>query len=703
MTAKVRILSIIVLISVVGLVFSALQVDSVNWRAVVVRQKALGELEDISWQELLSMLRPGSQIYIKKLVNTPNPYAVIRNPFRSIEDLADGRLLFERHCMQCHGEGGAGGTAPNIASGALKHGDSDWAIFRTVKYGVAGTAMMPAALNDDDRWRITRFVLDLRHVEDNRESELTNLPSISVPYERILHAADEPHNWLTYSGRYDGLRHQPLNAINPRSLDRLGLRWVHQTDVSDRIEATPIVVEGVMYLSLPEGTVVALDATNGAVLWRWTTPVEEDLPVCCGRVNRGVAILDDRVYATTLDNRLQSLDAKTGTLIWEQTVADHSEGYTITVAPLAIKNQVIVGVSGGEYGIRGFLDAYDAQTGELAWRFYTVPAAGEPGNETWAGDSWKTGGGPTWVTGSVDPELNLVYWGVGNPSPDFDGSVRAGDNLYTNSVVALDIDSGQLKWHYQFTPHGLWDYDSNQTPILADLELEDGIRSVILWANRNGFFYVLDRTDGSYMGSVPFAKHTWATGIDESGRPMRSAEATPSRTGTIVWPGGSGATNWAPSSFSPVTGLFYVVRSNRASVYFNHEATTEQPQGGLWLGSTSTMVPDSSTTSMVAIDPKIPAVVWEKRLPDVGGRARSSGVMTTPELVFAGAGESLFALAPDTGDVVWSVRLGGTVGSPPTSYAVGGEQYLTIAAGKNVYAFSVPAYKDENARVMINR
>ncbi|MEO7652315.1 MAG: PQQ-binding-like beta-propeller repeat protein, partial [Bryobacteraceae bacterium] len=266
-----------------------------------------------------------------------------------------------------------------------------------------------------------------------------------LTHERILNAESEPQNWLTYSGSYKGWRHSKLDQINRETVKNLKLEWVYQMPVTHRIQTTPIVVDGVMYVSEPPSNVVALDPATGRQFWRYRRSLPAKINVCCGQVNRGVAVLGDRVFIGTVDAHLVALNAKTGAVLWDTTVADNRAGYAITVAPLVVKDMVITGIAGGEYGIRGFLDAYDAKTGQRRWRFWTVPSPGEKGSESWSGDSWKQGGGPTWVTGSYDPSLNVIIWGTGNPSPDWNGDARKGDNLYTDSAIALDADTGKLK------------------------------------------------------------------------------------------------------------------------------------------------------------------------------------------------------------------------------------------------------------------
>jgi alcohol dehydrogenase (cytochrome c) len=363
-----------------------------------------------------------------------------------------------------------------------------------------------------------------------------------VTFDRILRASQEPQNWLTYSGSVLSQRHSPLTQITPDNVKNLELQWVFQARSLEKYEATSIVVDGVLYTVQAPDDVVALDAATGRVFWTYTyTPATQARP-CCGRVNRGVAILGDTLFLATIDARLIALDAKTGRPLWNVAVegARPEAGYAFTLAPLVVKDKVIIGTAGGEYGIRGFIAAFDARTGKEAWRFYTIPGTGEPGNETWAGDSWKTGGASVWVTGSYDPDSNLTYWGIGNPGPDWNGDNRGGDNLYSNSVVALDADTGKLKWHFQFSPHDEFDFDSTQVPVLADINWQGRPTKVMLWANRNGIFYVLDRTSGDFLMGKPFVEVNWTGRLDEKGRPTRVPGKVPTREGSIITPGNQG-------------------------------------------------------------------------------------------------------------------------------------------------------------------
>ena len=453
-----------------------------------------------------------------------------------------------------------------------------------------------------------------------------------VTYERLLNAEKEPGNWMTYSGNYSGWRYSPLKEINRDNAHRLRLRWVHQMRNS-QVETTPLVVDGVMYLTEPPNDVAALDPETGRLFWRYRRALPTDTIACCGDINRGLAMYGDKLYLSTLDAKLVALDAKTGDVIWEVEVANYKEGHAKTGAPLVVKDMIVTGIAGGEYGIRGFLDAYDAETGERRWRFYTIPEPGEPGNESWAGDSWKTGGAPTWVTGSFDPELNLIIWGTGNPAPDWNGDKRAGDNLYADSAIALDADTGKLRWAFQFVPHDVHDWDAVQVPILVDAEWDGQPRKLVYWAHRGGFYYVLDRTSGQFLLGTPFAKQTWAKGLDENGRPIRMPGIDPTDDGVIVWPSALGATNWFSPSYSPETGLFYVAAWDGPGLYRKGDDNYEAGQSFTGGGQKSTLEDDPGSGAIRALNAKTGELVWELALVSkpMNGFSRPARSWSSPE------------------------------------------------------------------------
>ncbi len=508
-----------------------------------------------------------------------------------------------------------------------------------------------------------------------------------VTYEHLLQAEAAPENWLMYAGQYSSQRHSRLTQIDQVNVADLEVKWAYQLRTLADVETSPLVVDGVMYLTQSPSNVIALDAATGRPFWTYEHELPEKVSVCCGLQNRGVAILGDTLFLGTVDARLIALDAKTGTIVWDVQSADPAEGYSKTAAPLVVKDKVISGIAGGEYGIRGFLDAYDAETGERVWRFDTIPGAGEPGNESWEGESWKIGGAPTWVTGSYDPELNLVYWGTGNPGPDWNGEAREGDNLYSDSVVALDADTGELQWHFQFTPHDVHDWDATQTPILVDIEFDGRLRKLMLWPNRNAFFYVLDRESGEFLRGTPFAKQTWAERIDESGRPIRIPGMLPNAEGVLVFPSVNGAANWWSTTFSPRTELMYVVTYDGADTYYIGE--DEYVPGDLFVGGgAERYVPQEKYASMVrALDPRTGETVWEYQLQP----KTMSGLMSTATgLVFGGSVDGYFyALDAADGDELWRMNIGGRVKAAPITYLAGGEQLVSIAAGNAIFTFGL--------------
>ncbi|HSF14267.1 MAG TPA: PQQ-dependent dehydrogenase, methanol/ethanol family [Vicinamibacteria bacterium] len=507
-----------------------------------------------------------------------------------------------------------------------------------------------------------------------------------VTYERLRNAEREPGHWLTYSGNYASHRFSSLDEIRRDNVARLRPTWIYQTQESGELETSPLVADGVMYFTEASGAVVALDVKTGRELWRWSRPLPKDLRTLgFPRTNRGLAILGETIYAGTLDARLVALDAVSGAVRWDANVADNELGYAITAAPLAIDGKIVMGVSGGEAGIRGFLDAYDAATGERIWRFHTVPGPGEPGNETWGGDSWKTGGGATWLTGSYDPESDLLIWGTGNPAPDWNGDSRPGDNLYTCSVVALHADSGTLAWSFQFTPHDVHDWDANQIPVLIEEVVQGERRKLVAMANRNAFYYLIDRRNGQFLRATPYAKQTWAKGIDEMGRPMLLPDKAPTEEGTLVWPSLQGATNWFSPSYSPRTKLLYVAVREMGSYYFKAEA--EYERGEYFMGGGERALRDEAYGAIRALDIATGETKWEfKQLtPPWAGVLSTAG-----DLVFAGSEEgNFFALDANTGEPLWQFQTGGDVRANPIAFEIDGKQHIGVAAGRAIFVFGL--------------
>ena len=531
-----------------------------------------------------------------------------------------------------------------------------------------------------------------------------------VTTQRLTAAPSEPQNWLTYSANYYSTRYSPLTQITPANVKNLKLQWAYQAPVAGNWQTSPLVVDGVMYITQRLNDVVALDATTGRAFWIYRYTPAADRIVCCGANNRGLAILGNTLFMGTLDAQLIAIDAKSGKALWKTAVASTKEGYSITHAPLVVKDKVIVGVGGGEYGIRGFIAAYDVNTGKEAWRFYTIPAPDEPGGNTWERcppnskgfcdpEAWKHGGGSIWMTGSYDPQLNLTYWGVGNVGPDYNGAQRPGDNLYTDSVVALDADTGKLRWHYQFTPHDVYDYDSVQVPVLIDNWANTRI-NVVAWANRNGNFYILDRATGRFLLGKPFVKVNWMSEFDERGRPVQ----TPQPEGQPTYPGNQGGTNWYSPSYSTRTGLFYVSAwEDYASIY--SPALSQYKQGSNFVGGgprnfgpvpgapglarapINTWTESAGHGAVVALDPKTGDRKWTFAMTDV----TDAGILTTAsDLLFTGGREGYFqALDARTGALLWKLNLGAAINSGPVSYRVGTKQYVSVVSGLSLSVFAL--------------
>jgi len=521
-----------------------------------------------------------------------------------------------------------------------------------------------------------------------------------VSYDRLLRAADEPQNWLTYSGTYMSQRYSPLRQVDVSNAKNLEMKWMLQNQVFGTWETSPLVVDGIMYLTQRPNDVMAVDAKTGRMFWLYRYTNSGRQQVCCGAQNRGVAILGDTLFMGTLDAHLVAIDAKNGKPLWNVAVADDKLAYSITLAPLVVKDKVIIGVGGAEYGIRGFVAAFDPKSGREIWRFNTIPGTGEPGSETWSGEAWQHGGGSVWVTGSYDPAVNLTYWGVGNPGPDWNPDQRPGDNLYTDSVVALDADTGKLKWHYQFTPNDGYDYDSVQVPVLADLMWKGTLTKAMLWANRNGNFYVLDRENGRFLSGIPFVKVNWMSGFDEGGKPIQ----TPQPPGATTFPGNQGGTNWYSPSYSPRTGLFYVSAWDNYGSIYRKETVPFEPGRRFNGGGFQAPVPNPDTPAMrrspindwtdiaghgavIAIDPRTSQTKWKFQMYDV----TDGGILTTGgDLLFTGGREGFFhALDARTGAALWKANLGGAIMNGPITYLVDGKQYVTVNAGNVLVTFAL--------------
>ena len=505
-----------------------------------------------------------------------------------------------------------------------------------------------------------------------------------VTSARLLNSSKEPQNWLTYSGDYAGHRFSPLDQVTTGNVKSLVAKWVYQTGATGKFETTPLVVDGILYGTAPDNRAFALDAHSGRPIWLYQRQLPADIRPCCGRINRGVAILENKVFMGTLDAHVIALDAKTGSVLWDVAAINYKLGYSFTLAPLVVKNLVVLGVSGGEYGVRGFIDAYDADTGERKWRFYTVPGPGEPGHDTWEGDSWKVGGAPAWITGTYDAAKNELLWPTGNPSPSNRGEGRAGANLYSDSLLALDADTGKLNWSFQFTRHDEHDWDATQVPVMID----EGEKRWIAQANRNGYFYVVDRTTGKLILANPFGKVTWSNSKDAEGRPVAVKESAPTLEGRRVCPGAAGVTNWESPTFDSQTGLFYVNAREQCDMF----STAPQPYeaGHAYYGSAYFPADDTEPFwgALRAIDPASGRVKWEFKYPSPSW----SGVLSTAGgLVFTGDSEGNFvALDAESGKALWHFQTGSAVYAAPMAFAINGKEYVAIAAGSSLYTFGLP-------------
>ena len=522
--------------------------------------------------------------------------------------------------------------------------------------------------------------------QDDRMTSLTT--TIDVLPAQLL-SRPSATNWLSYNGDYTGRRYSALREVHAGNVAQLRAQWVFHASSSSNLEVTPVVVDGIMFITAANDA-FALDAQTGRTLWHYSRPVTEGLiDDASQHHNRGVGIWRSRIYMETDNAHLLCLDARSGHLLWDVAYTDGSPNYGATSAPLVVQNKVIVGTSGGDDGVRGFVAAYDAETGREAWRFWTIPPPGEFGSASWPGESYKLGGGTTWMPGTFDPELNTIFWGTSNPAPDFDGAPRPGDDLYTDCLLALDPDTGKLKWYFQFTPHDLFDYDATQTPVLVDATFRGRPRKLIIEANRNGFLYLLDRTNGQFLSAMRFAeKLNWATGIDEKGRPIRT-EIKPSAEGTRVCPGMVGATNWHAPSYNPETSLFYFMALESCSVLVL-KPQAFKPRETYYSTGARHSEGDYNQKILLAysVDGDKPA--W--RYVQTGRGHSAGGTMTTAGgLVFFGDdAESFEAVDAQTGKPLWHFHTGQNIAASPMSYAINSKQYVAIAAGSDIFSFALP-------------
>lgn len=674
--------------------------NKLTWRVRLFTRKAEGGIPYLSWKELWQMARHRGGFGLNAVADGLSLDEGITNPYITKSDYDAGSQLFRTRCAVCHGNDAAGGRiGPALNRIPLAHGDSDFAIYKTIRDGIPGTPMRAPTLSMVERWQLVGYIKYLQ-THDTGSTATAPQINIDVSSPQILAAGSHTDEWLTYSGSLDGHRYSSLAQINTGNVRNLRLLWARQFDTSlPSIEATPIVAGGTIFTTEPPSDTIAVDAIDagsGDLIWRYARAVPSTARACCGRFNRGVAVLGNRVFLASMEGYLICLDANTGNLVWKTQVVDPSQGYSLSAAPLIVDRSVVIGVAGAEYTIRGFIAAYDPDTGQKQWQFNTIPGPGEAGHNSWNGDSWKYGGGSTWVTGSYDPALKLLYWGVGNPAPAFSGADRVGDNLYTDSVVALHADTGKLAWYFQFTPHDTHDWDSAQTPILADLSIDGRKRKVICWANRNGFYYVLDRVTGAFLTGVPFVEENWATGLDPAGRPILAKSAEGSGGWKTVKPASGGGTDFQNASFDPQSKLIFVPATEGTGM--DRRSLRASPElGELFLGSGGAFVSPTPVIPVIrALDAATGKRKWQYfppvhlQNPTAAGTLSYGGLLSTGGgLVFGASGGYFFAIDATTGHELWRTFLGGDTRAAPISFTVGGKQVVALSAGRALFVFGL--------------
>ncbi len=624
-----------------------------------------------------------------------------------------GRRAFEATCARCHGGDGNGGEmGPGIRDRLTTRDNTQLATL--IRDGIPLKGMPAHAMAGNESADLVAF---LRSIERRPETAPVVRRRVETPSGTLegqvmaegfndlqlltddkrvhllrrdgsrMREVTSESDWPGYNGLPGGNRYTTLTQIDKASLSRLAPRWVFTIPGAGQSQTTPSVVGGLMYVANPNEC-YALDAGTGRRVWQFRRP--RTAGATGGHANRGVAVAGDRLFMETDNAHLLALNRHTGELLWETELADWKKNYSASSAPLVAGNVVIAGVTGGEHGANGFVSAHDQATGKELWRFWTVPQPGQPGSETWQGKDIEHGGAPTWFTGSYDPALDLVYWPVGNPAKEYNGDDRKGDNLYSASLLALERSTGRLRWHYQFTPHDLWDWDATQTSVIVDADWQGRPRQLLLHASRNGFFYVFDRRDGTRLLSTPFVRNlTWATGIGADGRPMLVSGKEPSAGGTKVCPSQDGATNWFSPSFNPATGLYYVQTFEKCSIYTKRDDSIWE-SGKAYLGGSQRTAPDPVPERILkAIDIRTGAIRWE--LPQPGpGNSWGGTLSTATGLVFFGEeGGALMAADAVTGKPLWSFPTNQSWKASPMTYTFDGKQYIAVASGPNILAFAL--------------
>jgi alcohol dehydrogenase (cytochrome c) len=654
-------------------------------------RKAEGDVPDLSWRELWFMAHVRGGFGLENFVHLGfSLEGTVISPYVTPDDYQAGKQIFRERCSVCHGNEATGGLAPALNHSVLRHGDSDLAMYKVVRDGIPQTDMAPAAISIQERWQVIGYLRALQFAASSRHADSLPPIDIHVSSEQIRTAGSAQDQWLTYSGTLDGRRYTPLNEITTENVSRLRLRWIRQFSASaTKIESTAIVVGGFIFTTVPPSDVVALDVRSGDIRWSYKGSVPDNLPIDTTASNRGLAVLGNVLFLQKLDCVLVAINATNGNVIWQTRVCNPSDDYTMTGAPLIVNGSVVVGVSGAEYGIRGFVASYDAGTGQQQWRFNTIPGPGEFGHDSWKNDAWQSGGGSTWVTGSYDPSLDLVYWGVGNPAPAFNGDVRPGDNLFTDSLVALHASSGKLAWYFQFTPHDEHDWDATQTPILADLMIKGVLRRVLCVPGRNGFYYVLDRTSGEFLVGVPFVEENWAKGLDSAGRPILTSQADLTPSGRLTKPGSGGGINWQNAAFDDKSGLVFVPATEGASV-FTKSPKPRRGTLGFYPGSSGTAGDYEQVSVVRALDGATGVKRWEHFSPPGGKEHGYSGLLATGgRLVFGESGGFAFAIDSGSGRELWRVSLGGDTSAAPISFTVDGHQVILLSVGQSLFLFGL--------------
>jgi len=628
-----------------------------------------------------------------------------------------GQQIYASRCSGCHGTNGNGGElGPDISTRVPARTDEE---LTTLFHQGLPTAGMPAFANLSvaDVRDLIRFVRTLKPRDGSGPVRTKITLTSGAPLDglilnqgttdlqllgddhklHLLRKAGDRHrpvtsqaDWPSYNGQTNGSRYSTLAQITKSNVARMVPRWIFPLPNTPPLQVTPVVVDGVMYVT-SANQCYALDAGSGRQIWRYQRPRTKDLVGnAAGGVNRGVGVAGDRVFMVTDHAHVIALNRFTGALVWETEMADWRQNYNATGAPLPVGNMVVVGTSGGDEGVRGFLAAYDQATGKEMWRFWTVPKPGEPGSETWQGPGIEHPGGTTWLTGTYDAELDTVYWPVGNPGPDLDGSARGGDNLYSDSVVALDAKTGKLKWYFQFTPHDVWDYDAQETPALIDTTWQGRPRKLLVQANRNGFLYVLDRTDGTFLFGTKYVKNvTWASGLTPKGRPITVPNMEPTLEGRRVCPSLEGSSNWYSTSFNPTTKLYYVQTNDKCGVFT--KVPMEWAAGKGFMGGSFVQAPDEPAQRVLrAINIETGSIAWE--LPQVGPVNSWGGVISTAGgVVFFGEDSGAFMAADAiSGKPLWSFPTNQLWKASPMTYSFDNKQFVAVASGSSIIAFGLP-------------